>query len=85
MVDEKKMSWNDPVVTHLPWFALTDKYAQKYTTLGDLASMDSVFDAYEGDNAWIVGVHSSEKELVQAVGYLEPQHVHSGPATPTPT
>ncbi|KAH9159265.1 hypothetical protein AeNC1_019090, partial [Aphanomyces euteiches] len=71
LVDEKKVSWNDPVVAHLPWFALTDEYAQKYTTLGDLALMNSVLDAYEGDNAWIVGVHPSEKELVQALGYLE--------------
>ncbi|CAK4703851.1 unnamed protein product, partial [Aphanomyces euteiches] len=70
-VDEKKVSWNDPVVTHLPWFSLTDKYAQKYTTLGDLASMNSVFGAYEGDIAWVVNVYPSDKELVQALAYLE--------------
>ncbi|KAH9141794.1 hypothetical protein AeRB84_014071, partial [Aphanomyces euteiches] len=71
LVDEKKVSWNDPVVAHLPSFALTDKYAQKYTTLGDLASMNSVFGAYEGDIAWVVNVYPSDKELVQALGYLE--------------
>ncbi|KAH9097365.1 hypothetical protein LEN26_017091 [Aphanomyces euteiches] len=71
LVDEKKVSWNDPVVTHLPWFSLTDKYAQKYTTLGDLASMNSVFGAYEGDIAWVVNVYPSDKELVQALAYLE--------------
>ncbi|KAG9398576.1 hypothetical protein AC1031_014356 [Aphanomyces cochlioides] len=55
LVDEKKLSWNDPVTTHLPWFALTD----------------SMLKNHEGDFVTLDGVYSSEKELVQALGYLD--------------
>ncbi|KAF0716897.1 Aste57867_2600 [Aphanomyces stellatus] len=65
LVDQGKMEWNDPVKRHLPWLTLVDKYAERYTTLADLLSMNSVFGAYEGDVAWMMGVYSSERALVE--------------------
>ncbi|KDO20260.1 hypothetical protein SPRG_14396 [Saprolegnia parasitica CBS 223.65] len=67
LVDEGRLSWDDPVKLRLPWFELVDKYAEKYTTLGDLAAMNSVFGAYEGDNGWSFGVLPDERSLVRAL------------------
>ncbi|CAK4586382.1 unnamed protein product [Aphanomyces euteiches] len=47
LIDEGRMLWNDRVKQHLPWFQLQDKYAEKYTTLADLLSMNSVFGRVE--------------------------------------
>ncbi|KAF0699687.1 Aste57867_9764 [Aphanomyces stellatus] len=65
LVDEGVMQWTDSVKQHLPWFELIDKYAEKYTTIGDLLAMNSVFGSHEGDQVWAFGVYSTEKELVQ--------------------
>ncbi|CAK4608621.1 hypothetical protein LEN26_003782 [Aphanomyces euteiches] len=65
LIDEGRMAWNDPVKQHLPWFQLQDKYAEKYTSLSDLLSMNSVFGDHDGDIAWSVGVWNSERDLVK--------------------
>nr|AIG56446.1 secreted protein [Achlya hypogyna] len=65
LVDEGRMTWDDPVKTHLPWFALQDKYAEQATTIGDLLSMNSVFGAYEGDSVLFLDQLSSEREVVR--------------------
>lgn len=36
LVDEGKLSWDDPVVKHLPWFALKDPYATREMRVRDL-------------------------------------------------
>ncbi|KAG9400961.1 hypothetical protein AC1031_009685 [Aphanomyces cochlioides] len=59
------MQWSDPVKQHLAWFSLQDKYAEEYTTLGDLLAMNSVFGAYEGDVAWALEVFATEYDLVR--------------------
>ncbi|CAK4073072.1 unnamed protein product [Aphanomyces euteiches] len=64
-VDDGKMQWSDPVKQHLAWFSLQDKYAEKYTTLGDLLAMNSVFGAYEGDVAWSVELFPTEYDFVR--------------------
>ncbi|RHY22085.1 hypothetical protein DYB32_009623 [Aphanomyces invadans] len=70
-VDEKKLTWQDPVKAHLPSFRLADKYAEEHTTLGDLAGMNSVLGFHEGDLAAFFDVHGSEKGLVAALGELQ--------------
>ncbi|KAF0715134.1 Aste57867_3550 [Aphanomyces stellatus] len=65
LVDDGRVQWNDPVKQHLPWFQLADKYAEKYTTLGDLLAMNSVLGAFEGDEIWPFGVYASEKAAIQ--------------------
>ncbi|ETV94749.1 hypothetical protein H310_11711 [Aphanomyces invadans] len=71
LVDEKKLTWQDPVKAHLPSFRLADKYAEEHTTLGDLAGMNSVLGFHEGDLAAFFDVHGSEKGLVAALGELQ--------------
>ena len=65
------MSWDDPVKLRLPWFELVDKYAEKYTTLGDLLAMNSVFGAYEGDMAGLWRAQPDERSLVRALRSLK--------------
>lgn len=36
LVDEKKLAWDDPVTTHLPWFALKDPSVTRELTIRDL-------------------------------------------------
>ncbi|KAF0699689.1 Aste57867_9766 [Aphanomyces stellatus] len=69
-VDEGVMQWTDSVKQHLPWFELIDKYAEKYTTIGDLLAMNSVFGDHDGDPAWLVGVYPTEKDLVKSFRHL---------------
>ena len=36
LVDEGKLAWDDPVTTHLPWFALKDAWVTREITVRDL-------------------------------------------------
>jgi CubicO group peptidase (beta-lactamase class C family) len=36
LVDEGKLAWDDPVIKHLPWFALKDPYATREMRVRDL-------------------------------------------------
>jgi CubicO group peptidase (beta-lactamase class C family) len=36
LVDDGKLTWDDPVVKHLPWFALKDAYATREMRVRDL-------------------------------------------------
>ncbi|KAF0686575.1 Aste57867_21635 [Aphanomyces stellatus] len=74
LVDEKRAKWLDPVKQHLPWFTLLDKYAERYTTLGDLLGMNSVFGDHEGDLVWLFGIHDNEKKIVKALGTFNTTH-----------
>ncbi|KAF0687794.1 Aste57867_20497 [Aphanomyces stellatus] len=66
LVDDGKVQWTDRVKQHLPW-TLMDKYAEEHTTLADLLAMNSVFGSEDIDFSWLVGVHSTEEEAVEAL------------------
>ncbi|KDO21080.1 hypothetical protein SPRG_13786 [Saprolegnia parasitica CBS 223.65] len=70
LVDEGRLHWDDPVKLRLPWFQLKDKYAEEYTTLGDLLAMNSVFESGQGDQASMLGI-LDERASVRAAAYLE--------------
>ncbi|KDO20261.1 hypothetical protein SPRG_14397 [Saprolegnia parasitica CBS 223.65] len=70
LVDEGRLHWDDPVKLRLPWFQLNDKYAEEYTTLGDLLAMNSVFASGQGDEAWMLG-GVDERAAVRAAAYLD--------------
>ncbi|KDO20263.1 hypothetical protein SPRG_14399 [Saprolegnia parasitica CBS 223.65] len=79
LVDEGRLSWDDPVKLRLPWFELVDKYAEKYTTLGDLAAMNSVFGAYEGDIALNLALYLDEQTLVRTLrSFQTTRHLRPG-------
>ncbi|KDO29362.1 hypothetical protein SPRG_05898 [Saprolegnia parasitica CBS 223.65] len=70
LVDDGKLQWRDTVKQHLPWFTLQDKYAEEVTTIGDLASHNSVFGNHEGDEPQMMGVVQSEREGVERLRYM---------------
>lgn len=47
--------WDDPVVTHLPWFQLTDAWVTKQVTIGDLFAMRSGLPGRIGDVLETIG------------------------------
>ncbi|RLN79549.1 hypothetical protein DYB28_003408, partial [Aphanomyces astaci] len=65
-----RLNWLHPVQRHLTWFQLADSYATEFTTLADLAAMNSVLGGHEGDDVIGVGVYATEKDLVRALRHL---------------
>lgn len=49
LVGRKVVSWTDPIVEHLPDFALADPYVTRHVTLADLFSHRSGLPMYAGD------------------------------------
>ncbi|RHY26781.1 hypothetical protein DYB32_007303 [Aphanomyces invadans] len=70
LVDDGVMTWTDPVVQHLPWLKLQDTYAEMYTTLGDLLSMNSGLGAFDGDEAFAFGLFPTERAVVEHLSQL---------------
>lgn len=65
LVEEKKLSWNDRVVDHLPWFSLSDPYITKEMRIIDLLTHRSGFGLGAGDLLlWPQNTYS-QKEVVQ--------------------
>jgi CubicO group peptidase (beta-lactamase class C family) len=71
LVDEKKLGWDDPVVTHLPWFQVKDPYLTRQITVRDLlthrAGLGNV------DYLWY-GQSNSPREILERVRLLEPSY-----------
>lgn len=53
LVDEGKVSWDDPVTKHLPWFALGDAHATREITVRDLLRHNA--GVPNADLLWIRG------------------------------
>lgn len=70
LVDEGKLSWDTPVVTYLPDFALKDAYAGNHATLRDLLAHRTGLKQYDGELLGRVGY--SNREILQRMQYLEP-------------
>ncbi|MEN9343573.1 MAG: hypothetical protein RLZZ453_360 [Chlamydiota bacterium] len=69
LVDQKKVSWDDPICLHLPTFCLKDRYATENMTLRDLVTHRSGLPSY--DELWY-GSCLSLEELLENLQYLEP-------------
>ena len=68
LVDEKKMSWDDPVRKHLPWFQLSDPCADSLVTLRDIVSHRTGLKRH--DELWDYGTWSRE-EIIRRIGAVE--------------
>ncbi|GMF21818.1 unnamed protein product [Phytophthora fragariaefolia] len=77
MVEEGKLSWDDPVKKHLPSFKLFDKYAEKYVTIGDLCAMNSGLNDLP-DVGHFFGVYRTDEDLVAGLAHIEPAHTLRG-------
>ena len=69
LVDEGKLSWDDPVVKHLPWFQLPDPWVTRRVTLRDMLA-----HRVGGDlgNTWIaLATTIDHREILRRLRYLE--------------
>jgi CubicO group peptidase (beta-lactamase class C family) len=72
-VDEGRLSWDDRVVDHLPWFQLYDRYVTQEMRIRDLLSHRSGLGTYSGDLLWY-GTPYSAEEVVRRVRHLPPAY-----------
>ncbi len=71
LVDERKITWDDPAVKHLPWFQLYDPYVTREITIRDLLTHRSGLPAYGGDLMWW-GSTRTREEILRRVRYVHP-------------
>lgn len=72
LVDEGKLSWDDPVIKYLPWLQLPDPWVTRQLTIRDLLS-HRVGEEWGGPSEalWVITSFPSQ-ELLRRVRYLEP-------------
>lgn len=73
LVDQGKLSWDDKVVDHLPWFRLYDPYVTQNINLRDILSHRSGLVTFSGDLVWYGTTHSRE-EIIRRARYLKPKY-----------
>lgn len=69
LVDEKKLSWDDPVTKYLPWFQLYDPYVTRDLMVRDLLTHRS--GLARGDMLWYLSPYSRE-EVLRRIRFLKP-------------
>ncbi|HSG50378.1 MAG TPA: serine hydrolase, partial [Longimicrobiales bacterium] len=70
-VDAGRLSWDDRVLDHLPWFRLYDDYVTQEMRIRDLLSHRSGLGTYSGDLLWY-GTPYSAEEVVRRARHLPP-------------
>ncbi len=73
LVEEGKLSWDDKVTKHLPWFELYNPYVTDEMTIRDLLSHRSGLRTFSGDLIWY-GTDYSREEIVRRAKYLKPAY-----------
>ncbi|MEQ8325396.1 MAG: serine hydrolase [Vicingaceae bacterium] len=69
LVDQGKMTWDDRVVDHLPYFELHDPYVSSHMTIRDLLSHRAGLATFDGDLLWYATDYS-RGEIVRRIKYL---------------
>jgi CubicO group peptidase (beta-lactamase class C family) len=69
LVDEGKISWDDPVIKHLPGFLLDDPYVTREVTIRDLLCHRTGLPAYEA--VWY-GSTADRSELIRRMRFMKP-------------
>jgi CubicO group peptidase (beta-lactamase class C family) len=73
LVDEGKISWDDPVVKHLPGFQLYDPYVTREMTIRDLLTHRSGLGLGAGDLLWWPPTDYSREEIVRRFRFVKPE------------
>jgi CubicO group peptidase (beta-lactamase class C family) len=73
LVEEGKISWDDPVQKYLPDFKLYDPYVSANMTIRDLLCHRSGLKTFSGDLIWY-GTTYSRKEVIERARYLKPTY-----------
>jgi CubicO group peptidase (beta-lactamase class C family) len=71
LVDEGRVSWDDPVRKWLPYFELADPLASREMRVRDLLSHRSGLGTFSGDLVWY-GTGYTADEVVRRARYLKP-------------
>lgn len=73
LVDEGKISWQDKVTTHIPYFRLYDPYVSENMTIRDLLCHRSGLETFSGDLVWY-GSNYSREEVIRRARFLKPAY-----------
>ncbi len=73
LVDEGKISWDDPVREYLPYFQLYNPYVSENITVRDLLCHRAGFATFAGDLVWY-GTTYSRKEIIERARYIKPTY-----------
>lgn len=74
MVKEGKLSLDDKVRKHLPWFELYDPYVSDNVTVRDLLCHRVGLRTFGGDVIWYLSDDLTAEQMVRRVKYLEPSY-----------
>ena len=72
LVDEGKISWDDPVTKHLTSFQLYDPYVTREMTIRDLLTHRSGLGLGAGDLLWWPPTDYSREEIIRRFRYVRP-------------
>jgi CubicO group peptidase (beta-lactamase class C family) len=72
LVDEGKLSWDDPVIDYLPEFRMYDPWVTREFTIRDLLTHRSGLPIGAGDLLLIPETNTTRAEVVRAMRYLKP-------------
>lgn len=70
LVDEGQVGWKDPVVKHLPNFAMADPWVTQAFQVRDLMAQHSGMKPYAGDILSVLGY--GRDEIVKSTAYIKP-------------
>ncbi|WP_210488453.1 serine hydrolase [Rufibacter aurantiacus] len=77
LVDEGKLSWDDPVTKYLPYLQLYDPYVTQSLNIRDLLSHRVGLQTFSGDILWY-NTTFSRKEILERAKYLKPAYPFRG-------
>ncbi|RMG29093.1 MAG: serine hydrolase [Bacteroidetes bacterium] len=69
LVEEGKLSWDDPVRKYLPYFQLYDEYASAHCSVRDLLCHRVGLGTFSGDVLWYKSTYTAE-EVVKRARYV---------------
>ena len=72
LVDEGKITWDDPVVKHLPGFQMYDAYVTHEITIRDLITHRSGLGLGAGDLLWWPPTNYTREEILHRLRYIKP-------------
>jgi CubicO group peptidase (beta-lactamase class C family) len=72
LVDEGRISWDDPVIKHLPGFQMYDSYVTREMTVRDLLTHRSGLGLGAGDLMFFPPTTFTREEIVSRLRYIKP-------------
>jgi CubicO group peptidase (beta-lactamase class C family) len=77
LVDEGKLSWDDKVVDHIPYFELSDMWITKQLNLVDILSHRSGLKTFAGDLLWYQTGYSNEEIIKRIICLWLPEKLQA--------